>query len=292
MGFIPILMENVEEVRVEAKVGLGKFVILGNALLYTSNIFLFAYYSNLSNQQKMISIFILLSSCMIIMGIGFRGPVAYLILYVLLIRFFLSTEYIKKQRISIRYFLYGLIMIIILALADFIRHGEEISFIALAHIFWTMSVNLYNLENIISYFNINDFYYGKSLIDDFLVAFPGSDTKFFGVVLKDLIQLDFKGEGMTVTAPGEGYANGGYIGVILHATFLGLLYGSVYNVFSKKQQISYKIILLIIVISFSKVVVSGITPTFIFTLGPILFFSIILIILTRKKNENSILCKT
>ena len=93
---------------------------------------------------------------------------------------------------------------------------------------------------------------------------------------------------MTVTAPGEGYANGGLFGVVIHAVFLGLIYGITYNWLSVKTYISRKILLLIVVISFSKIVVSGITPTLMFTLGPILFFAIIS---KDKKNENLILRK-
>lgn len=291
IGFIPMFMENVDSGRVEAKAGLGKFILLGTAFLYVSMIFMFAYY-NTYNKVKKISIIILLFiSCMFIAGIGFRGPVAYLLLYVLLIKFFLSDEYKIKTRIPYRYFIYGIILILMLSVVDYVRHGNQFTIDSFAQIYWTMTVNLYNLNNIVTYFNFHDYHYGKSFIDDFLVAFPGSGTKFFGVVLKNELSLDFAGEGMTVTAPGEGYANGGIIGVVLHAIIFGLMFGLVYEYFCRKNSISSRILMLIIVISFSKVVVGGFMPMFIFTLTPTLIVSLLFIYLVKEKNENTFLRK-
>ena len=82
-------------------------------------------------------------------------------------------------------------------------------------------MNVYNLNEIVSYFPKRvDFYYGKSFLNDFSVAIPGSKVDFLGKELKNLLELDFAGEGVTVTAPGEGYVNFGIFGVIIHAAFL------------------------------------------------------------------------
>lgn len=291
IGYIPALMDNVDGGRVDAKAGLGSFILLGTAFLYTSAIFGFAYFDKLTIIKKFFLVIILISSCIVIGGLGFRGPVAYLVLYILLVKFFLSKEYINLNKIPYRFFIYGFLFIILLSIIDFVRHGNEFSLNSLSQIYWTMTVNLYNLNNIVIFFENNDFFYGKSFIDDMLVAFPGSDTKFFGVVLKDLLDLDFAGEGMTVTAPGEGYANGGFIGVFFHAIFFGILYGLIYEYLSRKETISSRILMIIIVISFSKVVASGFMPSLIFTIAPTLLISIMFIYLTRMKNENTILRK-
>jgi len=292
IGFIPLFMEDADSGRVSAKAGLGKYILLGTAFIYVSMIFMFSYY-NLFNRLKKLSLFIfLLVGSLFIVGIGFRGPVAYLLLYVLLIRFFMSSEYKRRQQIPYRFLFYGIFGLLLLSVADFLRHGNSFSLDAFAQIYWTITVNLYNLNNIVEHFNSNNYFYGSSFITDSLVAIPGTGEQFLGVKLKDIIGLGFAGEGMTVTAPGEGYVNGGVIGVAFHALFFGLLFGITYEYFSRKNMISQRLLMLIIVISFSKVVVGGFMPMLIFTLIPTLIIALLFIYLTKEKNENIILCKT
>ncbi len=292
IGFIPLFMEDADSGRVSAKAGLGKYILLGTAFIYVSMIFMFSYYNYFNRLKKISLLVFLIIGSLFIVGIGFRGPVAYLLLYILLVRFFISSEYKRKQQIPYRFLFYGILFLLLLSVADFIRHGNSFSLDAFAQIYWTITVNLYNLNNIIEHFNSDNYFYGKSFITDILVAIPGTGEKFLGVTLKDLIGLDFAGEGMTVTAPGEGYVNGGVVGVVFHALFFGFLFGTTYEYFSRKNTVSKRLLFLIITISFSKVVVGGFMPMLIFTLTPTILIALFFIYLTKEKNENIILCKT
>ncbi len=284
IGFIPLLSDETALLRHEAKAGLGKYAILGTALLYTPLYFFVASYNRLSLLFKFIFFFMLLIALLLISGIAFRGPVAYLLLSMLLIRFYMSDKYKRSLRVPKYYILYGIVFILLLSIVDFIRGGHVFNIFAFRHVFITLNVNIYNLNSIVDFFPaFHNYYYGKTFISDLLVAFPGSDNRFLGVMLKDVMDFAFVGEGITVTAPGEGYVNWGMFGVIIHAIFVGLFSGMIFNVLSGKNTLSSRVILFIFAINISRIVLGGIMPTLMFSLGPLLLLSLIFIHITKER---------
>lgn len=281
MGFIPLLQENAEDVRVEAKKGLGSFVLLATGMVYTSQLFFYAYLRFFTKYKRLLVYFITIISFLLILGIGYRGPAAMVFLIVIFTNFFLSDEYFKIKRIPIKFLFYGFSLIILITIMGIYRHGNELSISSFVSLFWTMTVNLFNLENIITYFQNHEYRYGMTIINDFLVAIPGIESQFFGNELKDMLSLSFKGEGVTVTAPGEGYANFGLIGVALHATIFGLIVGISFNILSRSSKVTNRLLLVILTLNFWRVAAGGFMPMFIFSLVPTLIIFYLFIILIK-----------
>ncbi|MHA3025196.1 O-antigen polymerase [Chromohalobacter israelensis] len=271
MGGMPLLANGeLENLRVEAKKGLGSYILLGNAFLILANILLYTIYRKVKKIKKVAILIITAASFLMIVGIGYRGPAAYLILYSILTYHFYSNQYACKQRLSMNYIALGIVLIVMVSFAGYLRHGGEFDWAGLLSVGWTFFVNLSNFNDIYQYFQEADFYFGMSFVNDFLVAFPDSKHDFLGNELKMLMGMEFDGEGVTVTAPGEGYVNFGFIGVIYHALFTGLVAGLVYNFLSQRQSNRFRVLLIIFSLFFSKVPAAGFMAAFVFTLAPML----------------------
>jgi len=286
MGMVPLLAKDVNKARIEGRVGLGELTILGTSFLNTSLCFVIAYYDKLSGIFKIIFSLMLVASIILIAGLASRGQVASLLLFLLFVRYFLSDRYKRNLRIPMYFILYGIVGVFLLAAAEAVRAGGALSLTAFGEIYWTLSIHAYNLSRIIEIIpSSNHYYYGMTFINDFLVAIPGFKSSFLGVILYKIIATtpgaSPTGLTMTITAPGEGYANFGIPGVVFHAVFLGLVSGMSYNVLSKKNTLSSRIILVLLMLSLPRIVTGGIVPTFLFILGPKLFLSLLFIYLAK-----------
>ena len=274
IGIPPALHENVSIFRIEAKKGFGGFILLANAsaLVYA---LIFAWVFKYLKNYKVLGVFTLILLAVLSGLTGFRGPAAYILLTFVLCTIFSGNEYVEKKALSFKIFIFAVAVIVVLSILDFVRHGGEVSFNAIFQVFWTLSVNFYNLNLIIENFGeIHNFLLGSSFLTDLMVAFPFVDSEFFGVKLVSILNLSFKGEGMTVTSPGEGYANFGWFGVFLHALILGSVSELVYKYNHIKNRITNHIFLSFFSLSFPKMVASGIMPTLIFSVIPGVIFLI------------------
>ena len=279
-GNIPILAEDVEVARVELKKGIGKFVIVGTSFFSVALIARFM----IKEKIKFIDYVYLLIASLFILGVGFRGPVAFLILSVILARLFSSYSYRRRLKIPFKLIFGGILLVIIISIAGYIRNkGKiDISMEILVTIFWTLAVNVYNLNYIVHYFpNMYEYWYGKTFIHDICFVLKCHHEGFLGVYLKNLFGLSFRGEGMTVTSPGEAYINLGLCGIIFHAFILGILSSYIYGILIKSNKLSSFFILFIFSINFPKIAVSGITPTLFFSMLPQLILAYIFIFLSK-----------
>ena len=89
---------------------------------------------------------------------------------------------------------------------------------------------------------------------------PGTEAKFLGVLLKELLVLEFEGERMTVTSPGEGYVNFGLIGLVIHAVIVAVALSSINYLCIRKRSIIFKFIRIFFVIYSPVLVTGGISP--------------------------------
>ncbi|EKF9136224.1 TPA: O-antigen polymerase [Vibrio cholerae] len=276
IGFIPAFHDSVGLVRISAKKGFGGLLLLATGAGYAGALLLSGIYSHISLIKKIIIITLVVLSSLCIAGTGFRGPAAYLILLFLLSSFFCSAHYVYRNRIPIRLVLFLLFFILFLSVVDYLRYGNDFSIDALQQIIWTLTVNVYNLNNIVDGLigGKLDYLYGYSFISDALMVFPGQRGEFLGVTLVNQLNLSFEGEGMTVTAPGEAFINFGYIGVFLYALLIGILSEILFKYFISNNKTSSIVILTFVSLSFAKFVVAGIMPTIIFTFLPVLLFLI------------------
>lgn len=284
IGFIPIMHPNAEVVRVTAKQGMGYFYLLGAAFLYVSAAFSAAYFHKLSRLHNYIFICMSLLSFFLILGLGYRGPALMIILTYLYCVYVLNDNFIKKRVISIKLVLSCLLLFVILVVVGIYRHENQDFTGIMFRVYWILSVNLSNLNDIVNYFKYNEFRFFSTILNDFLVAVPGFNTQFFGNELKYLLRMNFKGEGVTVTAPGEGYANLGFVGVVIHASILGSLCAFFYRYLIYKGTIVSFLLLAFISLNVWRVAAGGIMPMVIFSLIPILLvFFIFVAIIKRGK---------
>ncbi|WP_299212989.1 O-antigen polymerase [uncultured Aquimarina sp.] len=280
IGTIPMFMDDLENSRVEAKKGIGKYILIGNALISVSLVYRFAIEKFVLNKIKKRSVFYLLIGMFFVMGIGFRGPAAYLLVACFLAYLFFSKGYLLRQGVSFKYVIFGLFFIIILSIIGYYRHTGKLSIHAIGSTSWTTAVNVGNLEKII--YNTDKsgrFYYGETFISDIGAVLSIHENGFTGSILKKKYKLDFPGEGMTITSPGEAYLNFGWFGVFVHAFLLGTIAGLFYEFVSRSGKLSWFILLGLLSLNFSRLAVGGIMgPGFFFLLPQLILSSFFIII--------------
>lgn len=284
MKTIPIFLDDLESARVGAKAGLGKYILIGNALISVSLVYRFAIEKFVLNKIKPISIIYLFIGVFFVMGIGFRGPAAYLVVSCFLAYLIFTKKYLKKQGISFRYILTGVVFIVFLSLLGYYRHTGEFSFRAIGSTAWTTAVNVSNLETIVRNTDENDeFYYGQTVLSDLGVTIGLHKNGFTGVILKEKYKLEFEGEGMTITSPGEAYMNFGWFGILGHAIFLGAFAGFFYEVVLRSGKLSWFVILVLFSLNFSRLAVGGIVAPGLFFLLPQLILCAAFIFVAKLK---------
>jgi len=284
MGTIPIFLDDLESARVGAKAGLGKYILIGNALISVSLVYRFAVEKFVLGKIKPISVVYLLVGVFFVMGIGFRGPAAYLVVSCFLAYLIFTQKYLNEQGISFRYILTGIIFIIFLSLLGYYRHTGQISYRAIGSTAWTTAVNVSNLADIVHNTDKEgEFYYGQTVVNDLGMAVGLHERGFTGVILKEKYQLEFEGEGMTITSPGEAYMNFGWLGIILHAAFLGTLAGFVYEIIIRSGKLSWFVILVLFSLNFSRLAVGGIVAPGLFFLVPQLILCAVFIFIAKLK---------
>lgn len=284
MGTIPLFLDDLESARVGAKVGLGKYILIGNALISVSLVYRFAVEIFMLNKIKLISIVYLLVGVFFVMGIGFRGPAAYLVVSCFLAYLIFTRKYLDEQGISYRYILTGIIFIIFLSLLGYYRHTGEVSYRAIGSTAWTTAVNVSNLEDIVINTDQKDgFYYGQTVLSDLGMTIGLHERGFTGVVLKERYQLEFEGEGITITSPGEAYMNFGWFGILLHAIFLGTVAGFIYEIVIRSGKLSWFVVLVLFSLNFSRLAVGGIVAPGLFFLVPQLILCAVFIFIAKLK---------
>jgi len=269
MGTVPLFLDDLENSRVEVKKGLGKYILIANALISVSLTYRFAIERFILNRVKFISIVYLILGVVCVMGIGFRGPAAYLVVSCVLAFVVFSIRYIERQGISLRYIMLGIIFIFFLSMMGYFRHTGEFSFRAIGSTAWTTAVNVSNLDKIVENTDIDDdFYYGGTILNDLGATIGLHEKGFTGVILKSKYKLNFEGEGMTITAPGEAYMNFGWTGVVIHAILLGALAGFFYELILRSGKLSWFVVLILFSLNFSRLAVGGIVAPGVFFLIP------------------------
>ncbi|MFS4455318.1 O-antigen polymerase [Maribacter sp. 2304DJ31-5] len=269
MGTIPIFLDNLESARIGVKKGLGKYILIANALISVSLVYRFAIEKFVLGGIKIISVIYLVIGVFFVMGIGFRGPAAYLIVSCFLAYLIFSNKYLTRQGISMRYIILGIVFIVFLSLVGYYRHTGEFSFRAIGSTAWTTAVNVSNLGAIVHNTDKSGlFYYGYTVLSDLGVALGLHENGFTGVILKTKYNMDFEGEGMTITAPGEAYMNFGWVGIVFHAVFLGTLAGFFYEVIMRSGKLSWFVVLVLFSLNFSRLAVGGIVAPGLFFLVP------------------------
>lgn len=224
IGYVPVLLgEDVENIRVDAKQGLGPFILLGSGFIYASTIYNAVNFTENNYKKRLLTIILSTVGLIMIAGFGYRGPVADCILFGFLAAIGQTSEYRKINRLKLKYVLFAIIFAFLLSAIGYLRHGKELASLGFEVFHWMIFVNFSNLDYIYKHYSIYDYALGATYWSDILASIPGMGEKFFGNKLKDILNLSFNGEGVTVTVVGEAYANFGASGVMLISIILGIL---------------------------------------------------------------------
>ncbi len=268
-GGIPALAAHVEMARVTMKQGLGRYILLGGGFLTMGLVYLHLALTGKRHSLLVHALVWILTGAatVMLMGVGFRGPAAFMLVTMLLARVIFSRGYQNRQRLQMRWVVLGVGLFVLLALVGYYRKTGEFM-LDPGVIIWPAVVHFGNLQTILNEFDNTGFFLGSSFYNDLMVAVPGVPGEFLGDYLKKLFGLEFPGGGITVTAPGEAYVNFGIPGVILHGVLMGLLAGWTYEVLAGKNDVQSRILLLLISLNMARMVTSGVMPIIFFGLLP------------------------
>ena len=211
---IGILSQGLQNGRLEASSGNGALVYA--FLLHIVTIPLL--FLKFINKKMKLSLFLLLyflASLQLIL-FGFRTPFVVMNVIILMILLF-------KGKINFKIMLFLAIVVALFAFAyGIIRNGTTSTplFYKIRSIFTT---NLFNLNRVFYVFPKEvDFQYGDTYLINFRMLMPGPDADFT-LWLKENLNMDFDGGGVTPTIFGEFYLNFGYPGIFIGMFLFGLL---------------------------------------------------------------------
>jgi oligosaccharide repeat unit polymerase len=269
-GVIPLLHPDAEYIRVSAKRGLGSFVLLASAFSYVYMIFLASYISKQRLRKiSLIQMCSVLLICFMIFLVGFRAPAAWGGILFFICYYLLALN--KRFFINKRFVLYLFLLLLTVVAMGLIRSGglgdmESMASI-LAAFYWSMTVNLFNLNLIVSEISAEQFLYGRSFLTDFSAFVPGVNSEFLGVTLGQMLPINFEGESISVTSIGEAYVNGGFPVIVLYAAVLGFLSELIYRLLLNKNTLMRGLLILVSV-CFFRFSTGGIPAIVIFMLLP------------------------
>ncbi|MBN8433049.1 oligosaccharide repeat unit polymerase [Priestia flexa] len=289
VGNIPILQSNAESFRVEAKMGKGSLLIVAYVFL-TVSLAIYQVYCINSN-VKIKKIFFVLA-VLGLLGLGYRGLPMQLLLDNFLVYLIFSSKKINTFKLIMLLF----ITFVCVSLIGYFRATGSVNMGFREFIIptaWLGTVNLTNLNLLFNKFTeLGHLYFGKSYFIDLFTILPGYQPNF-GTVLKEQFNLNFDGEGISITLLGELLINFGVTGVIVGmfiiGTFLELFF---LRIVKYSNDDLYILILILISAKFVRVATGGIAPIFIYYIMPILLLIIgvkfvLIIIFKEGKKTNS-----
>ncbi|MFZ3155513.1 O-antigen polymerase [Pseudomonas sp.] len=271
MGGVPALSENVENARVQMKQGVGKYIIFGVGFIYVSISYLSVMC--LKDGSRLARCFLLpmtwLVVSLLLIGIGYRSLCFFLLVHVVLY-FLLCREKLRfKTLLSGKVIAGTLLLFLVMSLLGYVRYKEGTEGFGALSFFWPLIVYGGNIELIFDVVGWQGFSYGEYFMLDMISPVLG-DGKFTGHHIKDILDLKFDGEGVSITIIGESYLNFGMLGVFL----FGFLIGGVTLLLSKFvfcRGYIYRMFFVIFLVFTIRVITSGTVLIFWFYLVPVVF---------------------
>lgn len=269
MGGVPALADNAENARVQMKQGVGKYIIFGVGFIYVSISYLSVMY--FKGGSRLVRWFLLPLAwffvSLLLIGIGYRSLCFFLLFHTVL--FFLLC----RERLGLKGLLSGKVVIgtlalfLIMSLLGYVRYKEGVEGFGMLSLFWPLIVYGGNIELIFDVVGLQGFSYGQYFMLDMVSPVLG-DGKFTGHYIKDLLDLKFDGEGVSITIIGESYLNFGVPGVFL----FGFVIGGGTLLLSKfifYRGYMYRMLFVIFLVFTIRVITSGMVLIFWFYLVPV-----------------------
>ena len=271
-----IIMQDVENNRVIAMQGSGIIMHLGYMILPATWI-LYYYHLNYKN-NKLIYVYIILDIILLLL-MGFRSRVLELILLLIIIRN--DFKPFKMRRlITIGVILIASIIIMQL-FRTFISGGS--ADIGIDSLISAMGVSGINSNYIFDSFPDKvPFQYGYTYWLSIKMLLPGPDIDAT-LWLKNVLNLQYDGGGLTPSIIGELFINFGYIGIFIGMLILGIVCRLIDN-YAKNKKIN-RCIYYILLLYIPRMVGSGISTFFILTVWFLIVTFIILKLKIKGKNE-------
>lgn len=272
---IGLLLADMENGRVLAMQGNGKsiyFIYLSMLAVWI----LFDGYINYRNIKTKAIVLIVLFTTFMLFTLGFRSRIAELFLVMIIIY---NNKYKLPLKKLINFGLIGVLGMLGLYYIRIIISGDDTA--TMKHLLDNMmEVNNINLSYIFRRFpNYVPFQNGYTYIINFLMLKPGPDVDFT-LWLKEALNIQFNGAGVTPTIIGEFYINFGYIGIYIGMFIMGMLCKIVDKTTDK---IKYNIINSIITLYVCRAITGGMTNNLLLFLWFIIVYLIIDKILLKIK---------
>jgi oligosaccharide repeat unit polymerase len=183
--------------------------------------------------------------------IGFRSPIAEILLNLLLLYYYLSHRTLKFKIL----FFYGLGLFFFAVIYGIIREGRGLLFEAIL----TTFVNILNFSYILKQFPDNvPFQYGSTYFINFLMIRPGPD-KDFTIWLREQLNITSFVGGVTPSIVGDWYLNFGYIGIIIGMFLMGLMSNYIEQKLKNPTDIYFAVKWILILTAFLKSITGGIS---------------------------------
>jgi len=222
-GFIPLLADNAENVRVEVQAGLGFIVTPATKGLHVGALVVFTAIA-VARRGMRLGVLLLLVTVPLLLTFGFRS-----IALELLLEAYVIHAVVRRGRIRFwRSAALATVLFVILGVTGFLRSDIPVEFLtpqfALSIAVWRAGlIDVRILQQIMEHYpSHGDFLLGWTFVADFLALFPGPDSNS-GLMLKKALGLEFAGAGITPSFPGEFYLNFGWPGVVLGSVGFGAL---------------------------------------------------------------------
>ncbi len=271
------IMQDLENNRVLAMQGSGVIIHLGYIILPASWIL---YYCHLNYKKNKFMYLYLILDIILLLLMGFRARILELILLLIIIRNDYKPFSIKKLIV------YGISLVVLVVLMQFARtimSGGNIDKV-IGSLVSTMGVSSINLNYIFDAFPDNvPFQYGYTYWLGIGMLLPGPDIDAT-LWLKDALNLQYAGGGLTPSIIGEFFINFGYAGVFIGMILLGIICRLIDN--SAKEKRIHRCIYYVIMLYMARIVGSGISTFFILATWFVLITFIILKLKIKGRKDN------
>ena len=225
----PIFASNVESYRFEVQSTVKYYTPIYYLSLSATVTFLWAmlgFTKFKTVETKITLLFVALASLSTLVLWGTRGRIVDAILI-----FLVAYHYQHRKIKGTAFALLSAAGLAILAFIGILRRQTATTYDTslVDRMLHEVQINVNNLETIVSIIpEAIDYSYGKSLLYPFYTLLPGKQESI-GFLLRNILELDFEGGGISPTILGGFYMDFGVVGALLGMLIFGLILGEVYR---------------------------------------------------------------
>lgn len=208
-----VSLTSFEDERVLATQGMGAILLPAQVLLIIAT----TWIASSSRTNKTLKFTVTLTSLILLIFFGFRSGAAFLILAI-------SGSFIYYKYKSPPFgqlIIISASIFVFLVAAGTLRQGTD-DFLDrfLARFFWRSFITAHNLETIVS--SYPELLFGRGLLMELAVLTPGPDINL-GMHLKESLNYNFPGGGITPSYIGTGFVDFGLLGSLLYPAITGII---------------------------------------------------------------------